>query len=101
MITTKLPAHSTFRESVRFAIGPLALILCAALGSKIGRVTFGASEDAWTNAYIFGMVLGFVFFAIVNRKPTVEKTLSRQYPLWVFLCTIISSFLLCELFKVI
>jgi hypothetical protein len=101
MTTIKLPVHTTLSEVLTPGIGVGALILCAAIGSKIGRVTFGASEDAWTFAYQFGMVFAVVFFFIANRKTMVEKAFSRQYPLWVFLNTIISSFLLCEFFKVL
>ena len=101
MTTIKLPLHTTFREILAPGIGVFALILCAAIGAKIGRVVFGASEDAWTSAYQFGMALTFVFFFIANRKTVVETTFSRQYPSWVFLSTIISSFLLCEVFKML
>jgi len=97
----KLPLNPTLSEAIRVVAGPGALILSAALGSKIGRFVFGVSENAWSNAYIFGMALGVVFISIVNRKPILEKTFSRQFPLWVFIATIVSSFLLCELFKVI
>jgi hypothetical protein len=101
MTTIKLPLHTTFREILAPGIGVFALILCAAIGAKIGRVVFGASEDAWTSAYQFGMVLGVVFFSIANGKTMAENYFSRQYPSWVFLSTIVSSFLLCELFKVL
>ena len=100
MNTIKLPAYS-FRESIQLAAQPLALILCAALGSRTGRWVFGASEDAWTNAYLFGMALAVVFIFMVNRKSIVEKTFPKQFPLWIFLATIFSSFLLCDLFKAI
>jgi hypothetical protein len=99
MSFTKLSIQTTFAESIQHAIGPLALILSAAIGSRIGRWVFVASENAWSNAYIFGMVLGFVFFAVMIRKPIVVKTGSRQLQPLVFFFTIISSFLLCELFK--
>ena len=101
MTTIKLPIHTTFRAIFTPGVGVFALILCAALGSKIGRLVFDAPEDAWTSAYQFGMVLAVVFFFIANRKTMVEKTFSRQYPLWIFLFTIISSFLLCEMFKML
>jgi hypothetical protein len=108
MTTIKLPVHTTLSEVLTPGIGVGALILCVAIGSKIGRVAFGASEDAWTFAYQYGMALSLVFFFIANRKPFLEKALSRQhqllsrqYPLWVFLSTIIFSFLLCEAFKML
>ncbi len=101
MTTIKLPVHTTLFETATPVIGMIALFLCDAIGCKIGRVVFGAPEDASSNAYIYGLVLIVALVALANRKPAIKKAFSTRYPLWVFLSTIVCSFLLCEAFKIL
>ena len=105
MTTIKLPVHTTFAEMLTPGIGVFALFLSDAIGCKLGRFVFGAPEDASSKAYILGMVIGLFYFLLakrqlVKRKYFDEKNIANQIPTWVFLSTIISSFLLCEFFKV-
>ncbi len=101
MTTIKLPAHTTLSETLTPGIVLFALFLSDAIGCKLGRFVFGASEDASSNAYISGMVIGLFFFQLVKRKYLDKKNIANQIPTWVFLSTIISSFLLCELFTML
>lgn len=81
MTTMKLPPYTTLAEAANPVVGVIALFWCDSLGCKIGRWVFGASENAWTSAYISGIVIAVFVSSMVNRKPPIENLFIRQYPL--------------------